>query len=97
MLLISCKVSGVDEDVIEVHDDGDIEKIRGDAIHEPLEHGRHIGETKGHHTPLEGAIVSAEGSLPLIVFSYADEVVCMAEVDLSVDACLRRSIQEVTD
>ena len=74
MFLMSCWVSGVNEDVIK--------EIREDAIHKPLECGRHIGETKRHYTPLKGAIVSVEGSLPLIAFSYADEVVCMVEVNL---------------
>ena len=88
MFLMSCWVSGVNEDVIKVHDDRDIKEIREDAIHKPLECGRRIGETERHYTPLKGAIASAEGSLPLVTFSYMDEVVRMAEVDLCIDVCL---------
>ena len=88
MLLVSCWVSGVNEDIFEVHDDRDVKEIGEDAIHKPLEHGRCIGETKRHYTPLEGAIASAEGGLPLVAFSYIDEVVRMAEVNLCINACL---------
>ena len=88
MFLVSCWVSRVNEDVIKVHDDRDVKEIGEDAIHKPLERGRRIGETKRHYTPLKGAIVSAEGSLPLIAFSYADEVVCMVEVNRCINVHL---------
>ena len=88
MFLMSCWVSGVDEDVIKVHDDRDIKEIGEDAIHKPLERSRHIGETKRHYTPLKGAIASAVCSLPLVAFRYTDEVIRMVEVDLCIDACL---------
>ena len=32
MLLMSCRISGVDEDVIKVHNDRDIKEIREDAV-----------------------------------------------------------------
>ena len=66
MFLMSCWVSRVNEDVIKVHDDRDVKEIGEDAIHKPLEHGRCIGETERHYTPLEGAIASAEGGFHLL-------------------------------
>ena len=54
-------------------------------------------ETKGHYTPFEGDVVSAEGGFPLVTFSDTDEVVCMVEINPSVNMCFGRCIQEVRD
>ena len=63
---------GVDEYVIEVHQYTNIEQVAKDIIHEVLESGGCIGETKRHYTPFEGAIVSPESRLPFITLSDSD-------------------------
>ena len=47
-----------DQDVIEIDNDSNIEKIFEDVVHETLESGRCINQTKGHDTPFNRAIAS---------------------------------------
>ena len=63
---------GVDEYVIEVHQYTNIEQVAKDVIHEVLESGRCVGESKRHNAPFEGAIASPESRLPFIALSDSD-------------------------
>ena len=65
-------ILGVDEDVIEVNYDGGVKEVREDVIHKVLEHGRHVCEAKGHHTPLEQSVSGVECGLPFITLSNMD-------------------------
>ena len=71
----------VDEYVIKVHQYTNIEQVTEDVIHEALESGRCVGESKRHYVPFEGAIVSPESHLPFIALSDSDQMVGMPEVD----------------
>ena len=65
----------VDEYVVEVHQYTNIEQVAEDIIHEALESGGCIGESKRHYTPFEGAIVSLESHLPFIALMDLDQMV----------------------
>jgi len=62
-----------------------------------LESHGSISQAERHDIPLEGAIPRVKHGLPFISFSDADQVVRMAEINLRVDLCLARRIEEVGD
>ena len=57
---------GVDEYVVKVHQYTNIEQVAEDVIHEVLESGRCIGESKRHYVPFKGAVASPESCLPFV-------------------------------
>ena len=72
MLLVRLHILGVDEDVIEVHNDTDIQHVSKDDVDNVLECCRGISEAKGHYQPLARPIARMEHSLPLIAQSNLD-------------------------
>ena len=48
VLLVGLHILGVNEDVIEVHDDADIEHVSKDGVDKVLEGCRGISEAEGH-------------------------------------------------
>ena len=71
----------VDEYVVKVHQYTNIKQVAKDVIHEALESGGCIGESKRHCMPFEGAIASLESHLPFITLSDSDQMVGVLEVD----------------
>ena len=67
--------------VIEVHQYTNIEQVAEDVIHEVLESSGCVGESKRHHAPFEGAVVSPESCLPFIALSDSDQMVGVPEVN----------------
>jgi hypothetical protein len=53
------------------------------VVHEALEYGRSIGESKGHDSVLIVSKFCPEGCLPLISFFYSNIVVSRAQIQLS--------------
>ena len=92
MFLMGLEVLGVYQDVIQIDDNTDIKKIHKDAIDKSVESHRSICQAKGHDIPLEGTIPHAERGFPFITFCNADQVVCVAEINLRVDLGLARGI-----
>ncbi|KIM60195.1 hypothetical protein SCLCIDRAFT_1184953, partial [Scleroderma citrinum Foug A] len=70
-------------------------EIHKDTIDESLKSCGSIYQAKGHDIPLKGTIPCAERGFPFITFCNADQVVCMAEINLRVDLGLARGIKEV--
>src|SRR5882672_1884492 len=62
--LVFGNVVRVDEDVIQIDDDNDINHVREDVIHKPLESCRSISKPFRHYQPLKRSIASLECSLP---------------------------------
>ena len=92
MFLMGLEVLGVYQDVIQIDDNTDIKEIHKDAIDKSVESHRSICQAKGHDIPLEGTIPHAERGFPFITFCNADQVVCVAEINLRVDLGLARGI-----
>ena len=86
------RIVGVYQDIIQVYYYGDVNHVGEDVVHEPLEPRRGIGESLGHHQPLERPIPGPESGLPFVAISDVDEVVGMSQVDLGIDPGLARSI-----
>jgi len=91
------KSARVDEDVIKIHDHKPTKMRTEDVIHQGLECGRCICETKGEHNKLIEAIPSAERRLGDVLLLDADLVVARAEVNLGEETCTMEAIQEVVD
>ena len=72
---------GVDEYVVYIHQYTNIEQVTEDVIHEALESGRCVGESKRHYAPFEGAIASPESHLPFVALLDSDQMVSVLEVD----------------
>ena len=70
----------VDEYVILVYQYTNIEHVAKNVIHEVLEGGGSIAESKRHYTPFEGAIVSPESCLPFVALLDLDQMVGVPEV-----------------
>lgn len=62
-----------------------IQHVTEDVIHKGLEHNGSIGETKRHDQIFIMANVGVEGGPPFVPFMNANQVVGVAEVELSED------------
>jgi hypothetical protein len=76
------QVVGIDEYIIEVHDDTYIKHISKDIIHKMLKDHGTIGQAEQHDLPFKRAIMGSECCFPLIAFGDSDLMECMPEVDL---------------
>ena len=81
------KVVGIDQYVIQVDDDINVHHIGEDGVHEPLKGCGSISKAFWHYQPLKGSVSSLEGSLPFVSCCNANQMVCVPEVDFSVDSC----------
>src|SRR5438034_9137310 len=95
MEVVRFHVFGVDEDVVEVDDDGNIKEIGEDVVHEVLECCWRVCQSKRHYPPLERPISGSECSFPLVACGDADQVVGMVEIYFGIDACLSGCIKKV--
>ncbi len=95
MLSVFHGVIGIDEDVVEVYDYGNVNHVSKNIVHKALERRRSIGEPKRHDTPFEGAVTGPEGCFPFVTFSYAYEMISMSEIKFGIDASGVRGVEEV--
>ena len=58
MVTIEIGIVGVDEDVVQVHEDANIKEVAKNVVHESLKGSWRIGESERHYTPFKGAIAS---------------------------------------
>jgi hypothetical protein len=65
-------IVGVDEYIVEIHDDAYIKQISEDVIHEALKDRGTGGQAKWHDLPLERAILGSECSFPRVAFGDSD-------------------------
>ncbi|KIK74533.1 hypothetical protein PAXRUDRAFT_175463 [Paxillus rubicundulus Ve08.2h10] len=78
-----------------VNHDADIQEVCKDTIDKMLKGCRCIGEPKGHHQPLVGAIAGPKGCFPFIPRSDADKVVSVTKVNLRIYLSPTQGIEEV--
>ena len=90
-------VFGVDEDIIQIHNNKDIEFFRKDLIDIVLECCQSVGELKKHYFLLEVAVSGSESSLSLISFANSHPVVGTNEVKLGKPSCFPQSIYRLPD
>src|SRR5882724_5616266 len=88
---------GEDEDVIEVDHYEDISHVSENMVHKHLKHSGCVGESHRHDQELERAISGSEGCLPLVASRNANIVIAGAKVELGVDPCIAKLVEEVSD
>ena len=65
-------IVGVDKDIVEIDNNGNIKHIGKDVIDKALESCGCIGKSKWHDMPFKETIAGAECGLPFISFSNTD-------------------------
>ena len=85
-------IFGVDKDIIQIHNDEDIELIRKDLIDVALKYCRSISQSETHYLILEVAVSGPESSLSLISFTNSHPVIGTGKVELDKPPCLPQSI-----
>ena len=90
------RVGGVNEKVVHVDDKLSFhDHIVKRVIHETLEGGGGIGETKEHHCRFEEPFMGDKGSFPLMSIFDSDIIVSPLDVELGEDFCPLKFIDEV--
>ena len=97
MPLVGFHVFRVDEDVVEVHNDTDIQHVSKDGVDESLECCGSVSETEGHYQPFIRPIAGAESCFPLVSGCNPDKMVCVLEIYLGVDFGPAGRLQKVGD
>ena len=90
-------IFGLDEDIIQIHNDKDIEFFRKDPIDVALECCRSVGQSKRHYLIFEVVVSIPESSLPLISFANSHPVIGTGEVKLGKPPYLPQPIKELLD
>ena len=90
------RIRGVNEKVVHVDDKPSFhDHIAKRVIHEMLEGGRGIGETKEHHHRFEEPFMGDEGSFPLMSIFDSGIIVSPSDIKLGEDFCPLKFIDEV--
>jgi hypothetical protein len=95
VLLMIGFVSTVDQDVVDVHNDTDVQEGFQDILNQGLESGWGIGESKGHDLELVMAIVGMECSLLDVILVDSNLVVSPSKVNLGEDGCSLKSVNQI--
>jgi len=96
--LVGSSVGGEDKEVVHVDDKPSFrDHISEGVVHESLEGGRGVGETKEHDSGFEEAFMGDEGGLPLVSVFDADVVVAPSNIELGEDFGVSEFIDEVGD
>ena len=80
-------VFGVDEDIIQIHNDKNIEFFREDFIDIAMKCCRSVGQSKRHYLILKVFVSGPESSFPLISFANSHPVIGTGEVELGKPPC----------
>ena len=91
-------VGGVDEEIIHVDNEPSFgNHIPEGVVHETLERGRGVGESKEHHRGFEEPSVGDEGGLPLVSVLDPYVIVPPSDVELGKDLSISQFVYEVGD
>jgi hypothetical protein len=93
MLSVILDVVRVDKDVIEVYDNRNVSEIGENFVHEALECGGGVAETKGHNQEFKSSVSGPKGCFPFVARSNSDVEVTYSEIDLSVDLSFTSTIE----
>ena len=97
MVTMEIGIIGVDEDVVQVHEDANIEEVAKNVVHELLEGGWRIGESERHYIPFKGAIASPECGFLFVTFVDSDKMVGVLEINVGEQSCFMQAVQEIGD
>ena len=85
-------VFGIDEDIIQIHNDKDMKLFREDFIDIALAGCQSVDQLKKHYLILEINVSSPEGSLLIISFANFHLVIGIGEVELGKPPSLPQSV-----
>ena len=89
-------VGGINKKIVHVNDKPSFcNHIAKEVIHEALESGRGIGETKEHHGWFEESLICDKGGFPLMSIFDSDIIVSPSNVKLGEDFCPLEFIDKV--
>jgi hypothetical protein len=94
----TCRTSAsgrVNEEVVEVYDDGPVEHVAERVIDVALDEGRRIAKPERHDAPLRVPEARTERRLPLVALADAHLVVRVAEVDLGERARSLHAVEQL--
>ncbi len=89
------RIVGIDEDVIEVYDYGNVKHVSENVVNEALECCGSIGESKRHDMPFKRAVAGPEGCFPFITFGYTYKMISMSKIKFGVDVSAVRGVEEI--
>ena len=95
MSFVLGKVIGIDQYVVQIDNDIDVHHIHEDVVHKPLKSCRSISKAFWHYQPLKRSVTSLEGGLPFVSCCNVNQMVCMPEVDFSVDSCFSWCVEQI--
>ena len=87
MFLVLGDIVGIDENVVQIHDDTNIEHVGENVVHKSLEGCWCISKPFRHYQPFERAISGSKSHLPFFSSGESDEMICMLEIDFGVYSC----------
>ena len=87
MFLVLGNIVGIDENVVQIHDDTNVKHVSEDVIHKSLEGCGSVSKPFRHYQPLERPVSGSECSFPFFSSSESDEVICMPEINFGVYSC----------
>ena len=88
-------IFGIDKDIIQIHNDEDIELFCKNLINIALEYCRSVGQSEKHYLILEVAVSGLESNLPLISFTNSHPMIGTGGVKLGKPLYLSQSIQRL--
>ena len=89
------KVIGIDQYVVQIDNDINVYHFGKDVVHEPLKRCGSVSKAFQHYQPLKRSVTSPEGGLPFVSCCNANQMVCVPEVDFSVDSCFSWGVKQI--
>ncbi len=86
MVAMFGQVPGVDQDIVDVHNNKLVEELPKHLVHKPLENGRGVGEAIRHDPVFIVARGGNERRLPLVAFPDMNKIIGATHVQLREDA-----------
>ena len=75
-------IISVNENVVQIHDNKDVELLYKDLIDKPLEACRCVCQPEGHHLIFKVTVSSFEHDLLLVPFADSHLMICTGKVEL---------------
>ena len=95
MLRVLFKCLGIDENIVEIHNDEFVKPVVEESIHGGLESGGSVGESKRHDNEFVCAITRSEGGLVFVADFDGNLVVTSEEIKLCEEFCMCEAVMEV--
>src|SRR5882724_10633527 len=88
MFLVLGDVVGIDENVVQIHDDTNVDHVSENVIHKSLEGCGGVSKPFRHYQPLERPISGSKSRLPFLSGGKSNEMICVLKIDFGVYSCL---------